>query len=166
MISARYSRMWVESFASLSYSVATLSTQMQRGQLYAPQGCLILISVTCRLRPVTSRLCGVLIGRLLRIARQVVPGSTAHVRRLRFLQYHQPQKSHGDYKYGEPSWIWSRGHFRAQRTCSCDEGTARNSGSKRFCSQYKVYGKVVRFCFSLLTPNLLKFAQRYYLIHV
>ena len=52
---------------------------------------------------------------------------------------------HGDYKYGESVWIWSRGHFRAQRTSNCGEGTARNSGSKRFWSQYKVNGKMVRF---------------------
>ena len=55
----------------------------------------------------------------------------------------------GDYKYGELIWIWSRGHFRMQRTCSCGEGNARNSGSKRFWSQYKVYEKMVRFYVSL-----------------
>ena len=61
------------------------------------------------------------------------------------LNYDQCWKAHGDCKYGAPVWIWSRGHFRAQRTCSCGEGTARNSGSKRFWIQYKVNGKMVRF---------------------
>ena len=75
--------------------------------------------------------------------------------------------SHGDYKYGEPVWIRSRGHFRTQRTCSCGEGTARNPGSKRFWSQYKVYGENGAFLFfSLLTPYLVRFSQRYYQIHV
>ena len=37
IISAWYSEKCVQSFTSLSYRVATLSTQMQRGQLLPPQ---------------------------------------------------------------------------------------------------------------------------------
>ena len=58
---------------------------------------------------------------------------------------HEGGYHHGDCKYGDLVWIWSRGHFRTQRTCSCGEGTAKNSGSKRFWSQCKVYGRMVRF---------------------
>ena len=57
------------------------------------QGCLIPISVTCRLRPVTSWLCGVLIGRQLRIADWWSPARQAHVRRPRFLYSINRRKS-------------------------------------------------------------------------
>ena len=71
-------------------TVAKLSSQMSINNCrlrkpVQPQGCLIPISVTCRLRPVTSRLCGVLIGRQLRITDWWSPARQAHVRRLRFL---------------------------------------------------------------------------------
>ena len=65
-----------------------------------------------------------------------------------------------------PSELDSHVTHHAQRTCSCGEGTARNSGSKRFCSQCKGYGKTVHFYFFLFSHQLLRFSQRYYLIHV
>ena len=65
-----------------------------------------------------------------------------------------------------PSELDNHVTHHAQRTCSCGEGTARNFGFKRFWSQYKCYGKWCILFLSLITPELFRFSQRYYLIYV
>ena len=50
-----------------------------------------------------------------------------------------------------PSELDSHMTHHAERTCSCGEGTAGNSGSKRFWSQCEGYGEIVHFYFASQT---------------
>ena len=65
--------------------------------------------------------------------------------------------NYGDYKYGDLIWIWSRGHFRTQRTCRV---VAR--APPEILDPIQSLWENGAFLFvSLLTPSLLRFSQRY-----